>query len=119
MKFLLPALVANGRPSSRAHHPFTPYYDVSKPGSVTGVVAELRAINPHVVLSVDGTGRDGRTGRWVFEGYPPNALLRRVQDFRERLQPGMRITIPRDGRRRTRTRAHSTDVRSASQTDRR
>src|SRR2546430_581598 len=48
MRFWLPALVAIAVLPVSAHHPFTPYYDASKPGSVTGVVAEIRVINPHV-----------------------------------------------------------------------
>ena len=50
-------------------------------------------VNPHAVLVIDGTGPDGRTGRWAFEGLAPNALLRRQKDFRDRLQPGTTITI--------------------------
>jgi hypothetical protein len=94
MRFWLPALIAIGVLPAAAHHPFTPYYDASKPISITGVIVEVRDVNPHVVLIVDGTGPDGRTGRWAFEGLPPNAFLRRGQkDFRERLQPGTRMTI--------------------------
>jgi hypothetical protein len=94
MRFWLPALVAIAVVTASAHHPFTPYYDASKPGSVDGVVTELRVNNPHVVLIVDGRGPDGRTGRWAFEGFPPNVFQRRgAKDFRERLQPGARITI--------------------------
>jgi hypothetical protein len=94
MRFWLPALVAMAVLPAGAHHPFTPYYDASRPVSISGVVAELRAINPHVVLIVDGTAPDGLTGRWAFEGFPPNVFLRRgLTDFRERLQPGTRITI--------------------------
>lgn len=94
MRFWLPALVTIAVLPAGAHHPFTPYYDASRPGSVTGVVAELRATNPHVVLVVDGTAPDGRTGRFAFEGFPPNVFLRQGQkDFRERLQPGTRLTI--------------------------
>jgi len=94
MRFWLPVLVALAVVPARAHHQLTRYYDASRPGSVTGVVAELRVINPHVVLIVEGTGPDGRSGRWAFEGYPPNVFARLgLKDFRQRLQPGTTITI--------------------------
>ncbi|HKE84432.1 MAG TPA: DUF6152 family protein [Vicinamibacterales bacterium] len=94
MRFWLPALVVITVLPAAAHHPFTPFYDASKPASVTGVVAELRTINPHVVLIVDGQGPDGRTGLWAFEGFPPNALLRQgLKDYKDRLKPGTSITI--------------------------
>ena len=94
MRFCLPVLVAIAVLPAAAHHPFTPYYDASKPASITGVIAELRVINPHVVLIVDGTGPDGRTGRWAFEGAPPHSLERQgFNDFRKQLQAGTRITI--------------------------
>jgi len=94
MRFWLPALVTIAVLPAAAHHPFRAYYDAARPGAVTGVVAELRMINPHVVLIVDGTGPDGRTGRWAFEGLPPNAFrYRGVTDLRERLTPGTRLTI--------------------------
>ena len=65
MRFWLPVLLALAVLPVGAHHPFATYYDASKPGSVTGVVAELRVVNPHVVLIVEGTGPDGRSGRWA------------------------------------------------------
>ena len=77
-----------------AHHPFTPYYDVSKPASISGPIVELRTVNPHVVLIIEGTGPDGRTGRWAFEGLPPNVYqYRGLKDYKERLKPGTTITI--------------------------
>jgi hypothetical protein len=94
MRFWLLALLAVAVVSAGAHHPFTPYYDASRPGAVSGVVVELRVVNPHVVVIVDGPGPDGRTGRWAFEGFPPNVFLNRgLKDFKERLQPGTKITI--------------------------
>lgn len=94
MRFWLPALVTLAVLPVGAHHPFAPYYDSSSPGAVTGVVAELRMVNPHVVLIVEGTGPDGRTGRWAFEGLPPGVFrLRGVTDLRERLTAGTRLTI--------------------------
>ena len=93
MRFLLPALIAMAVLPVGAHHPFTPYYDGSKLASISGPIVELRTGNPHVVLIIDGTGPDGRTGRWAFEGFAPNAFLRRHKDFKERLKPGTTITI--------------------------
>ena len=93
MRFWLPAVVAIAVVPVAAHHPFTPYYDVSRPASIAGVVAELRVVNPHVVLIVEGPGPDGSTGRWAFEGIPPNALRRQQADFEQRLNPGTKITI--------------------------
>jgi hypothetical protein len=93
MRFWLPALIAVAVLPIGAHHPFTPYYDASRPGSITGVVAELRDVNPHVVLIVEGTAPDGRAGLWAFEGSAPNALKRQGTDVRARLKPGTRVTI--------------------------
>jgi hypothetical protein len=94
MKFWLPALVAMAVLPAGAHHPFTPYYDASKLASVSGPIVELRTINPHVVLVIDGTGPDGRAGRWAFEGLPPSAFqYRGLKDYKERLKPGTTITI--------------------------
>lgn len=93
MKFWLSAIVALTVLPVGAHHPFAPFYDASKPATVSGSIVELRAVNPHVVLIVDGTAPDGRTGRWAFEGFPPSALQRRQSDFKERLKPGTTVTI--------------------------
>jgi hypothetical protein len=93
MRFWLPALVAIAVLPVGAHHPFTPYYDASKPASISGPIVELRTVNPHVVLIIEGTGPDGLTGRWAFEGLPPNVYQYRGLDYKERLKPGTTITI--------------------------
>jgi hypothetical protein len=94
MRLIVAAVVLVAVVPAAAHHPFTPYYDVSTLVSVTGAIVELRATNPHVVLIVDGTTPDGRSGRWAFEGFPPNAFVRRgLTDFRERLRPGARVIL--------------------------
>ena len=94
MRFWLPALVAMAVLPLGAHHPFTPFYDASRLTSMSGSIVELRAINPHVVLIVEATGPDGRTGRWAFEGLPPHTFqYRGLADYRERLKPGTAITI--------------------------
>ena len=77
-----------------AHHSFTPYYDASTLVSLTGVVVEARSINPHVVLVVEGTLADGRSGRWAFEGFQPLVFTRDGgKAFKNRFRAGMRITI--------------------------
>jgi len=77
-----------------AHHSFTPYYDASKLMSLTGVVVEARSINPHVVLVVEGTLDDGRSGRWAFEGFQPLVFTKDGgKAFKYRFRPGLRITI--------------------------
>jgi hypothetical protein len=93
MRFWLSALVALAVAPAAAHHPAAQYYDASKPVSITGVVAELRAVNPHVVVIVEGTAPDGSAGRWAFEGVPPNALRRREKGFEQRLKVGTPLTI--------------------------
>ena len=94
MRFWLSALVVIAVLPAGAHHPFTPYYDASTLASISGPIVELRTVNPHVVLIIDGTGPDGRTGRWAFEGLPPAVYqYRGLGDYKERLKPGTTITI--------------------------
>jgi hypothetical protein len=93
MRFWLVVLMLAVALPAGAHHPFTPYYDGSKLEVVTGVVAELRIINPHVVLIVDVSSPEGRKGRWGFEGGPPNGFSRRGVDLKTKFQPGMQLTI--------------------------
>lgn len=90
----LPALVAVAVMPVAAHHDAYAYYDATRLVSISGSIVELRAKNPHAVLVVEGTAPDGRTGRWAFEGIPPNAYqYRGLKDYNARLTPGTRITI--------------------------
>jgi hypothetical protein len=94
MRLFVAAFVLAAVVPARAHHPVTSYYDASQLVTVTGMVVEFRVNNPHVVLIVDGTTLDGRSGLWAFEGLPPNAFQRRgPKDFREKLRTGTPITI--------------------------
>ena len=94
MRLVVAAFVLVAVVPARAHHPVTSYYDTSQLVPVTGAVVEFRVSNPHVVLIVDGTTPDGRSGLWAFEGLPPNVFARRgPKDFREKLRTGTQITI--------------------------
>src|SRR5215468_2336196 len=92
MRFWLLVLILAVTLPAAAHHPFTPYYDAAKQEVLTGVIVELRIINPHVVLIVDVSGPDGRKGRWGFEGFPPHVFSTRGPVLKK-LQPGSQITI--------------------------
>jgi len=93
MKFWFAVLMLAVVLPAGAHHPFTQYYDASKLEALTGVVAELRIINPHVVVIVDVSGPEGRKGRWAFEGFQPNAFSRLGVDLGQKLQPGTQLMI--------------------------
>jgi hypothetical protein len=74
-----------------AHHPFSVNYDATKFGTLTGKVAAVQWTNPHVVLALD-VESDGKTERWMIEGYPPNTLRRQGWD-KDSLREGNRITV--------------------------
>src|SRR5947209_18709570 len=74
-----------------AHHPFSAHYDATKSGMLTGKIAAVQWTNPHVVLALD-VESDGKTERWMIEGYPPNTLRRQGWD-QGMLREGNRITI--------------------------
>ena len=93
MRFRLMVLMLAVALPASAHHPFSQYYDASKLETLTGVIAELRLQNPHVVLIVDVSSPEARRGRWGFEGIPPNALSRQGVDLKKKLQPGTQIAI--------------------------
>jgi hypothetical protein len=93
MKIWLVVLMLAVVVPAAAHHSFSQYYDGSKLEVLTGVISEIRIINPHVVLIVDVTSPEGRKGRWGFEGIPPNVFSRNGVDLKTKLAPGTPITI--------------------------
>jgi hypothetical protein len=82
------ALVMN---VASAHHPFSAHYNATKSGMITGKIAAVQWTNPHVVLALD-VESDGKTERWMIEGYPPNTLRRQGWD-KDSLRQGDRITV--------------------------
>jgi hypothetical protein len=93
MKVLCVILMLLVAVPAAAHHSFSQYYDGSKLEILTGVVSELRIVNPHVVLIVDVTSPEGRKGRWAFEGNPIHTFSRDGVDLKTKLLPGTQITI--------------------------
>jgi hypothetical protein len=65
-----------GTVSLAAHHSFAAEYDGSKPVTVSGTVAKVDWMNPHMYFYVDVKDDKGAVAQWKFEGYPPNMLVR-------------------------------------------
>ncbi len=75
-----------------AHHSFAAHYDMAKPISVQGTIAEVRLSNPHSWFFLDVKEADGRTTRWAFEAGTPSGMIRNGYKASE-LPPGASVTI--------------------------
>ncbi len=75
-----------------AHHNFRSVFDTDQPVEVTGVVTEVRWVNPHARFFVETEGEDGATVTWDFELASPNILYRRGWR-RDSLKPGDTVTV--------------------------
>lgn len=75
-----------------AHHSFAAAFDASKPVVVTGVVTEIRLVNPHSQFVVDVTDASGKVETWKFEASTPSSLIR--SGFKPgTLKPGDTVTV--------------------------
>ncbi len=74
-----------------AHHSIS-MIEISTPIWVRGTVAEFRAINPHVLFTMEGIGPDGQTQRWTIEG-PNLARLARMHADETFLKPGDAVEV--------------------------
>jgi len=59
-----------------AHHSFAPYFDSSKPVSISGTVVKYEARNPHSYLHVAAVDENGRTREYVCESHGVTQLTR-------------------------------------------
>ena len=99
-QFLKAALVltalggaAAGISSVAAHHSTT-MFDHSKTYTISGTVVELRWVNPHVSLSVNGTLKDSEeVGVWVMEMTSPGNLVRAGGWSRSSVKPGEKVEV--------------------------
>lgn len=77
---------------ARAHHSFAAAFDIDKPVAVTGVVTEVKLMNPHSFFWLDVTEPDGRVTRWGFEGSTPTSLMRSGYK-RDAVKVGDKVTV--------------------------
>jgi hypothetical protein len=78
--------------SVSAHHSFAAHYDMAKPITVQGAIAEVRLSNPHSWFFLDVKEPDGRMTRWAFEAGTPSGMIRNGYKASE-LPPGTVVTI--------------------------
>jgi hypothetical protein len=86
-------VAAAGITSVAAHHSTT-MFDHTKTMTIRGTVVELRWVNPHVSLSVDGTIKDSEaSGVWVMEMTSPGNLVRAGGWTRNSVKPGDKVEV--------------------------
>ena len=88
---LLCGLLA-GAASLAAHHSFAAEYDGDKPVTVSGTVAKIDWMNPHIYFYVDAKNDSGTVVHWSVEGGTPNSL-RRAGWGKDSLKVGDVVTI--------------------------
>jgi hypothetical protein len=90
--------------SVAAHHSAT-MFDHAKTLVITGSVVELRWVNPHVSLSINGVLKEGdEPALWVMEMTSPGNLVRAGGWRRDAVKPGDKVEVAfsplRDSERR-------------------
>jgi len=80
--------------SSVAAHHSTTMFDHSRTVVINGVVVELRWVNPHVSLSVNGILKEGdEPAIWLMEMTSPGNLVRAGGWRRDVVKPGDRVEV--------------------------
>jgi hypothetical protein len=86
-------LLAAGISSVAAHHSTT-MFDHSKTVTIKGAVVELRWVNPHVTLTVNGSLNEGDApSDWLMEMTSPGNLVRAGGWRRDAVKPGEKIEV--------------------------
>ena len=91
--FAVFAMLAGGVPQVAAHHSAA-MFDFSKSQILKGKVVEMRWVNPHVTITVNGasTGEEA-PGDWLIETTSPGNLVRAGGWRRDALKPGDEVEV--------------------------
>jgi hypothetical protein len=90
--FLLSLVLVGLAAPLSAHHSFAAHYDMQKPITVQGTIAEVRLSNPHSWFFIDVKEADGKVTRWSFEAGTPSGMIRNGYKASE-LPKGTSVTI--------------------------
>jgi len=63
--------------SAMAHHAVQAQYDFDKPIEFTGVLVKMEWINPHSMMHLEVTNKDGSKAIWIFQTTAAGALRQR------------------------------------------
>ena len=62
--------------TATAHHSFSAAFDLTKPVTVKGTIAQIRLENPHSWFFIDVKDASGKVERWAFEAGTPSGMIR-------------------------------------------
>ena len=86
-------VLAAGITTVAAHHSTT-MFDHSKTVVIKGTVVELRWVNPHVTLTVNGSLQEGDApADWLMEMTSPGNLVRAGGWRRDAVKPGEKVEV--------------------------
>jgi len=74
------------------HHSIAAVYDSNRQASLEGVITQFQLINPHPLLWIDVTDKNGQTERWRLEMDNRSELVA-VGVTAETLKPGDRVRV--------------------------
>jgi hypothetical protein len=87
------ALLAAGMSEVAAHHSAS-MFDFSKTVTMKGIVVELRWVNPHVTLTLNGSVNPGEPpAEWLMETTSPGNLVRVGGWRRDVVKPGDQVEV--------------------------
>ena len=75
-----------------AHHSFSAVYDGKRSVTVTGVVTQFRFVNPHALMTLEVTDKDGKVVTWVVE-FAGRLNLSEMGWSAESIRSGEKITV--------------------------
>jgi hypothetical protein len=73
-----------------AHHGFDTEYDANRKVKLTGVVAKVEWLNPHMRVYIDVTDANGKVSNWNLELTSPNTVRRQGWGPKD-LLPGEKV----------------------------
>jgi hypothetical protein len=86
-------VLAAGISSVAAHHSTT-MFDHSKTVTIKGTVVELRWVNPHVTITINGSLNEGDApADWLMEMTSPGNLVRAGGWRRDAVKPGEKVEV--------------------------